>query len=611
MRGILLFAFWIFIPMKWVAAQTYWWNESVFYEIFVRSFQDSNGDGIGDFNGITSRLDYLNDGNPDTKTDLGIGALWLMPINSSPSYHGYDVTNYKALQQAYGSAADFKNLLNECHKRGIKVVMDLVINHSSDQHPWFVQSAANNTNYRNFYRWESQKPSYLGPWGQTVWYSKNNSNYYALFWSGMPDLNYRHKPVRDSIFDIARFWLDSMGVDGFRLDAAMYLYENGSNLKNQPETIEFWKAFNDSCKALNPQAMTVGEVWSSRNEVNLYNGKLDYCFEFDQAQATLDGINSGDLFNLKTTVKAAYDNYPFLQYGTFLTNHDQNRVMDVFMGNLDKNKVAASLYLTLPGIPYLYYGEEVAMRGSKPDENIRLPMQWTSGAYAGFSTRTPWKDLNSNYVSFNVESLKANPKSIWNHYRKLIQLRNEQAALQRGSYRNLISDKVKAYTFLRQLNGETVLVMVNASSDSLNDITLSLSGSGLNEGSYSLEELLNGGTELKTINSNLVMNTGNLLPYQSKVLKLSQANSLAENKGFKTLPVFPNPAKDWVQIPNTQPGMGKQVIHIYGIDGKLLKSNSVEASGDYLELNLEELPQGIYLLQGETSSGKWRAKVLK
>jgi len=138
-----------------------------------------------------------------------------------------------------------------------------------------------------------------------------------------------------------------------------------------------------------------------------------------------------------------------------------------------------------------------------------------------------------------------------------------------------------------------------------------LSGSGLNEGSYSLEELLNGGTELKTLNNNLVMNAGNLLPYQSKVFKLSLANSLAENKGIKTLPVFPNPAKDWVQIPNTQPGMGMQVIHIYGIDGKLLKSNEVEASGDYLELNLEELPQGIYLLQGETSSGKWRAKVLK
>lgn len=611
MRIWVLLVMGILMPLKWAAAQTYWWNESVFYEIFVRSFQDSNGDGIGDFNGITSRLDYLNDGNPETSTDLGIKALWLMPINSSPSYHGYDVTNYKALQSAYGSASDFKTLLSECHKRGIKVVMDLVINHSSEQHPWFVQSAANNATYRNFYRWETPKPSYLGPWGQTVWYSKNNSNYYALFWSGMPDLNYRHAPVRDSIFSIARFWLDSMGVDGFRLDAAMYLYENGSNLKNQPETIEFWKAFNDSCKAINPNSMTVGEVWSSRTDVNLYKGKLDYCFEFDQAQATLDALNNSDLYTLKTTVKAAYDTYPFLQYGTFLTNHDQNRVIDVFSGNLEKNKAAASLYLSLPGIPYLYYGEEVAMKGSKPDENIRLPMQWTAGAYSGFSTRSPWRAVNSNYASYNVEVLKANSGSIWNHYRRLIQLRNKYPAFQKGTYRNLISDKVKAYTFLRQLDGANLLVMVNASADTLNELNIGFSGSGVESGNYQLEDLLNGGVSAGIVNSSLVMNAGTLLPYQTKIFNLGIASSLKEFAETQTLVVFPNPSQDKIWIPVKETDERNNLVEVYNSRGLLVARMQANREGEYLALGIEDLPSGIFFLVGESSRGKWRAKLLK
>ena len=156
-----------------------WWNQSVFYELFVRSFYDSNGNGIGDFNGITAKLNYLNDGDSTTNTDLGINAIWLMPINASPSYHGYDVTDYKAVNPQYGSASEFKNMVKEAHKRGIKIVIDFVINHTSSQHPWFVKSVANDPFYRDFYRWNTSKPSYKGPWGQDVWYSKNNSNYYT------------------------------------------------------------------------------------------------------------------------------------------------------------------------------------------------------------------------------------------------------------------------------------------------------------------------------------------------------------------------------------------------------------------------------------------------
>jgi glycosidase len=258
-----------------------WWNQSVFYELFVRSFYDSNGNGIGDFNGVTAKLDYLNDGDSTTNTDLGIKGIWLMPINASPSNHGYDVTNYKAVNPAYGTTGEFKNMVSEAHKRGIKVIIDFVINHTSSQHPWFVKSAANDSFYRDFYRWSSTKPTYKGPWGQDVWYSKNSSNYYALFWSEMPDLNYNYQPVKDSIFDAAKYWIDSMKIDGFRLDAAMYLYENGSNLMNQPATYQFWNDFNAYCKSLNPNFMTVGEVWTNTGKVKSYNNTLENCFEFD------------------------------------------------------------------------------------------------------------------------------------------------------------------------------------------------------------------------------------------------------------------------------------------------------------------------------------------
>ncbi|MEO1022731.1 MAG: alpha-amylase family glycosyl hydrolase, partial [Bacteroidota bacterium] len=393
-----------------------WWNERVFYEIFVRSFYDSDGDGIGDFNGMTEKLDYLNDGDPTTTTDLGITGIWLMPIHPSPSYHGYDVTDYREVNPQYGTMDEFKAFLDAAHERGIAVIIDFVMNHSSSQHPWFQQSASGNSFYRDFYRWSDTNPGYSGPWGQQVWHQRNSDYYYGLFWGGMPDINYDNEAVKDSIFSAATFWLEEVGVDGFRQDAVLYIDEDDGNLKNTQGTFDFWEEFNLHVKNINADAFNVGEAWEPTDIVLQYisNDRLDYAFEFDLAGSILNAVNSGTASSLISQMQKVYDAYPFLQYGTFLTNHDQNRVMNVLGQDINKAKLAASLYLTLPGIPYLYYGEEVGMLGQKPDENIRLPMQWSAASNAGFTTGSPWRTPNSNFRDFNVAQQDTTEGSLFN-----------------------------------------------------------------------------------------------------------------------------------------------------------------------------------------------------
>lgn len=593
------------------AQKTYWWNEKVFYEIYVRSFYDSNGNGTGDFNGVTAKLDYLNDGNPNTKSDLGIEAIWLMPINASPSVHGYDVTNYKTVNPVYGTAADFKNLVKEAHKRGIKIVMDFVINHSSEQHPWFVKSAAKDPAYRNFYRWSNSKPSYAGPWGQTVWHQKNNEYYYGIFWSGMPDLNYDTKAVKDSIFDAAHFWLDSMDVDGFRLDAAMYLYENGSTLSNLPKTIEFWKTFNDSLEKFKPEAMTVGEVWTNSSTVINYNNKLDYCFDFEIAQYALEAANLGSITNLKKAVKYANDNYPYLQFGTFLSNHDQNRVIDVLGDNLKKNKVASSIYLTIPGIPYLYYGEEVAMKGSKPDENIRKPMQWTSGSNAGFTAGNTWYPINSNYINYNVSTLKADSNSIWHHYRKLIQTRNSEKALKIGTYNSVFSDNAKTFAFTRQKDEDNILCLMNCSSDSINNMSLSVSTANISSGVYLATDLLTGKNSFIEITSGLAVTGVSMLPYETKLLKLSIANDIMESRKELIASVSPNPSNDFIEISLLEFSKNT-IIQIYNTNGSCLYTINWDLSeGSIKKINIRDLNEGIYIVHIQNEDKQKSIKILK
>ncbi|MDH5399857.1 MAG: alpha-amylase family glycosyl hydrolase [Cyclobacteriaceae bacterium] len=471
-----------------------WWNDDVFYEIYVGSFQDSDGNGIGDFQGLIQKLDYLNDGDPNTTTDLGVTGLWLMPIFPSPSYHGYDVTNYRKTNSNYGSLDDFKQLLDEAHQRGIKIVIDFVINHTSKWHPWFVNSSKGNTNEkRDWYVWKNENPGYTGPWGQTVWHENNGAYYYGVFWSGMPDLNYRNGEVTEEIKDIARYWYEDVGVDGFRIDAAPLLIAQGENQQHTSSTLSWWRNFYAFQKNIDPGWMTVGEVWDQTSKVVPYSDqRFDYCFEFDLAWTIINAANNEHAGALEGKMQEIVDLYPPLQYGIFLTNHDQNRVIEQLGGDLSKAKMTAGILLTLPGVPYMYYGEEVAMKGVKPDEDIRKPMQWDTGANGGFTTGGPWRPLNDNYTTFNVATMQADTLSLWHHYRKLIRARTESLPLRRGDFEVVDDQSPVLFTFQRTLDQETVTVVHNLSSSSQQNISLSLSGSDIQEGEYEVSDVLTG-----------------------------------------------------------------------------------------------------------------------
>ena len=246
------------------------WNGRVWYEVFVRSFADGNGDGIGDLRGLTAKLDYLNDGDPATTSDLGITGLWLMPVMESPSYHGYDVIDYRKVEQDYGTSADFKALLAAAHKRGIKVIVDLVMNHTSSQNPWFKDAQTPGSKHDDWYVWATENPGYLGPDGQLVWHQLGKRWFYGVFSENMPDLNLRNPAVTAELKDIARFWLQDMGVDGFRLDAAKHLIEDGRVQTNTPETLAWLKDFKASVDAAKPGSLLVGEVWDPASIAGSY-----------------------------------------------------------------------------------------------------------------------------------------------------------------------------------------------------------------------------------------------------------------------------------------------------------------------------------------------------
>ena len=462
-----------------VEAETYWWNDRVFYEIFVRSFADSDGDGIGDLQGVISKLDYLNDGDPTTTDDLGVTGIWLMPIMESPSYHGYDVTDYLRVEPDYGTNEDFKALIAAAHERGIAVIIDLVLNHTSREHPWFRDAQTRGSQHDSWYRWSLTKPSQRGPWGQPeIWYPANGRYYYAVFWDGMPDLNLKNPAVTQAMYNVAGYWLEEMGVDGFRMDAVRYYTEDGDVLASADSTftwLKFWNAYIDS---INPDAFTVGEIWTNTIEVSKYvqNG-VDSAFEFDLARAMLDAAKNGSNLGIGPIQGRAERLLPEGQYSTFLTNHDQNRVMNEMGQNSDKAKVAASLLLTAPGVPFLYYGEEIGMIGVKPDECIRTPMQWDGTE--GESAFMAGKRCETNGATHNVAAQLDDPESLLSHYRNLIRLRHEQAALRVGDFHLVGSEADTVYSYLRTRGDERVLVIINLGGQPIQDYALKLDSGNL------------------------------------------------------------------------------------------------------------------------------------
>ncbi|MBN1953925.1 MAG: alpha-amylase [Anaerolineae bacterium] len=516
-------------PVPPPSGESGWWNDAVFYQVFVRSFYDSDGDGIGDLPGLIEKLDYLNDGDPTTSDDLGVSGIWLMPIAQSPSYHGYDVTDYMTVEQDYGTNEDFRALIDAAHARGIRVIVDLVLNHTSAAHPWFVNATVGpDATYRDWYVWSEENPGYNGPWDQRVWHRRGDDFYYGLFWDQMPDLNYRNPQVTAAMHDVAHFWLVDMGADGFRLDAARHLVEEGQQQENTAATHAWLADFDRFTDDVGPDVLTVGEVWDDTSQAASYvvDDELDLVFEFDLASAIVDGVDNGIPDWLAYVVTQAQSAYPQGQYATFLTNHDQERVMSELGGDVDQARLAATLLLTLPGVPFIYYGEEIGMSGQKPDPSIRTPMQWSDDAHAGFTTRRPWNPVNEDYATINVAAESADPHSLLSHYRRLIHLRSDHVALRWGELIPLESSCNRVYAFLRHHETETLLVVANFGAERERNCTLSLFAGPLSPGEYHALDLLTdtraGDLSVGQDGAFSYIPRGNLPPRQGIVLLLER-----------------------------------------------------------------------------------------
>lgn len=593
--------------------ETFWWNDAVFYEVFVRSFFDTNADGKGDIQGLIEKLDYLNDGDPETNTDLGITGIWLMPIQQSPSYHGYDVVDYYTVEQDYGSNNDFKQLIEEAHSRGIKVIIDLVINHTSSQNPWFIESSNPTSDQRSWYIWSDTNPGFNGPWGQNVWHYRNGSYYYGLFSSGMPDLNYNTPDVKAEIFDIAQYWLEEMNVDGFRLDAVKYLFEDGTTLENLPATIEFWKDFRSFYKGVNPDAFSVGEAWAATEVVVPYvnDNALDYCFEFELSSALLYAVKNGNGTGLANTLQQVMQSYPYLQFGSFLTNHDMNRVMSDLGEDEAKAKIAASLLLTLPGIPYIYYGEEIGMIGTKPDEYIRTPMQWTVNSHAGFTQGNPWISVNSDYIYKNVEYQQSQSNSLWSLYRDLIEIRNTNSALRRGNYKPIQVLNGSVFAFLRELDGDNILVVNNLGDQTVSELSLQVPFSGVASGEYSLVDILGGSAFSQSVNGSAITNVmlSNIAPLSTRIYKLQSPGTDVDQKSFKgfTINLFPLPTTGVVNAQIFSNTYGKIDYSIIDATGRtVLKSHVIQSSSNQVHsINVSTLPKGFFIISFSLNGVKY------
>ncbi len=471
-----------------------WWRDIVFYEIFVRSFKDSDGDGIGDFQGIIQQLDYLNDGNPNTHDDLGIQGIWLMPINPSPSYHGYDVMDYYTVNPDFGTMDDFKQLLAEAEKRDIKIIIDLVINHTSTQHPWFQAAQDPTSEFHDWYVWSAEHPQIPGPWFQNAWHrnSVNNLYYYGIFWGGMPDLNFGNPAVSDEMMSITKFWLEEVGVHGFRVDAARYLYADGVSQQDTKQTIQWFEDWRAFYKAINPSAFTVGEVWTDLQVTARYGDGMDSLFMFDLAEDIINGVYVPNPRRTITSYQDIQSFFPEGDFSTFLSNHDQQRVMSFFEGDANKARVAAFVYLTGPGVPFIYYGEEIGMTGNKPDELLRTPMQWSGGLDAGFTSGTPWQPVNQDYAQVNVAAQDADPDSLLNQYRALVHLRNQNPALRNGAYLPFTASCQQLYPILRVEDDQVLFLLANLSRRELEGCTINIAESPLS-GQYDVEMLYGDG----------------------------------------------------------------------------------------------------------------------
>lgn len=476
-----------------------WWRDGVIYQIYPRSFSDSNGDGLGDLPGIISRLDYL--------ADLGIDAIWLSPFYPTPDKDfGYDVSNYVDVDPRFGNLDDFDRLVSQAHQRGIRVIVDLVLNHTSNLHPWFVESCSTKNNpKRNWYIWRDHPNNWQASFGGSAWeYDQVTREYYLhLFTREQPDVNWRNQEVRNAMLDVFRFWMDR-GTDGFRLDVFNAYFKN-SDLSNNPPKIGLrgfdrqrhihdidqpeMKPFLTELRCLldsYSERYAVGETYLATLEKTIsYCGddQLHAAFSFDFTSNDLSyPWNSSWLMDRITRREQAF-NSAGIWPTTVMSNHDLPRAADRYSRgeNDDQAKLAIALLLTLRGTPFLYYGEEIGMRDIKlkRDEILdppgkkywpiykgrdgcRSPMQWNGSRFAGFSTNQPWLPVHPDYLERNVATQKANPNSIFAFTKKLINIRRNTPALRSGRFVPIKTPK-GSMAYVRQLEEQSVLVAMNFS----------------------------------------------------------------------------------------------------------------------------------------------------
>lgn len=477
-----------------------WWKGGVIYHIYPRSFKDSDHDGIGDLRGIIQKIDYLQ--------ELGVDAVWLSPVYPSPLVDGgYDISDYKKIHPDYGTLEDFRQLLDIAHQKNIRIIMDLVLNHTSDKHPWFLESRSSIDNpKRDWYIWQSssngKKPNnWKTNFGKKAWKYDTHTNeyyYHSFFWE-QPDLNWRNPEVRKAMFDIISFWLD-MGIDGFRLDVINMLFkdetlrDDHSGLlfserkvfsRNQPEVYEFLKEFRFLLDQY-PNAMSVGEIYAPPpGDTKLAAGflgngsdMLHLAFDFSLIFAVW---RASAYYKV---IKGYYESIPQMGWPCFfLSNHDIGRSVKRIKWAFHQHsraKLHAVLLLTLKGTPFIYYGDEIGMENTKilrhkirdlygklfypfykGRDGARTPMQWNNTVYAGFSLHEPWLPVNENYLSVNVETESGEPYSIYSIYKKLIALKKQYHSLQSGEIKFLNKGNKNVLVYYRYLENEKIVVLLN------------------------------------------------------------------------------------------------------------------------------------------------------
>ena len=476
-------------------------NYRTFYQIFVGSFSDGNGDGIGDLQGIINRIDYLNDGDITSGDDLGVQGIWLSPIFSSPTYHKYDAKDYYKIDWRFGTEDTLKQLIDLCHERNVKIILDLAINHTSSQHPWFKEflssrmSGDTSNQYYDYYTAVTTAEKKGGVTYQKIagvdyWYECN-------FSGDMPELNFDNPVVKEEMLNVAKYYID-LGIDGFRFDAIKYIYFGDTN-----RSIEFWEWYMSELEAYKPDVYCVGECWSGEGEILQYYSAMN-CFNFAISGAesvVAKAARGGSLSTYVNYIESFQDKVqaanPNGMCMSFLSNHDMDRIAGTFV--LDNNmRMAANLYLLSPGSPVIYYGEEIGIRGSRgsamTDANRRLAMLWGDGDTIKNPEGSTYAEKYQ--ITSTVASQLTSENSMLKAYQAVIAVRNRYPAIARGEY-NAVTGGNKCFGgFYVEYNGEILGIFHNTSTSA---ITVDLSAcSGLDGHIFSqICEVLGGETTLE------------------------------------------------------------------------------------------------------------------